>query len=89
MKVKWCVSPIDVLPTGCQFFSRHRLLSNRIDQLDKADGPLISEAYIYLLGAQCLVSLSDGLTGYNFFSTTPSRSKNHGFNRARACTGPT
>ena len=37
-----------------------------IDQLDKADAPLIPEAYIYLLGVQCLVSLSDGLAGYAF-----------------------
>ncbi len=35
-----------------------------IDQLDKADAPPIPDAYIYLLGAQCLVSLSDGLAGY-------------------------
>ena len=42
------------------------LLSVSIDQLDKADAPLIPEAYIYLLGVQCLVSLSDGLAGYTF-----------------------
>ena len=41
-------------------------LSVSIDQLDKADAPLIPEAYIYLLGVQCLVSLSDGLAGYTF-----------------------
>ncbi|KAI0268497.1 hypothetical protein BGY98DRAFT_1019092, partial [Russula aff. rugulosa BPL654] len=35
-----------------------------IDQLDRADVPLIPEAYIYLLGVQYLVSLSNGLTGY-------------------------
>ncbi|KAF8267460.1 hypothetical protein EI94DRAFT_1730637 [Lactarius quietus] len=35
-----------------------------IDQLDKADAPPIPDAYIYLLGVQCLVSLSDGLAGY-------------------------
>ena len=37
-----------------------------IDQLDKADAPPIPEAYIYLLGVQCLVSLSDGLAVYVF-----------------------
>ena len=42
------------------------LLFVSIDQLDKADAPLIPEAYIYLLGMQCLVSLSDGLAGYIF-----------------------
>ncbi|KAI0264545.1 hypothetical protein BGY98DRAFT_1040842, partial [Russula aff. rugulosa BPL654] len=35
-----------------------------IDQLDRADAPLIPEAYTYLLCVQYLVSLSDGLTGY-------------------------
>ena len=35
-----------------------------IDQLDKTDAPPIPEAYIYLLGVQCLVSLCDGLAGY-------------------------
>jgi hypothetical protein len=51
---------------GLPTFSLHRLLPISIDQLDKADAPLISEAYIYLLGVQYLVSLSDGLTGYSF-----------------------
>ena len=46
-------------------FCRSRL-SVSIAPLDKADAPLILEAYIYLLSVQCLVSLSDGLTGYNF-----------------------
>ncbi|KAH9953498.1 hypothetical protein BC827DRAFT_1159217 [Russula dissimulans] len=32
--------------------------------LDKADAPPIPEAYIYLLGMEFLVSLSDGLAGY-------------------------
>lgn len=31
-----------------------------IDQLDKADAPPIPEAYIYMLGLQCLVSISEG-----------------------------
>ena len=35
-----------------------------IDQLDKTDALPIPEAYIYLLGVQCLVSLCDGLAGY-------------------------
>ena len=47
-------------------FSCDCLLSVSIDQLDKTDVPLIPEAYIYLLGVQCLVSLSDGLAGYTF-----------------------
>ncbi|KAH9955055.1 hypothetical protein BC827DRAFT_1262095 [Russula dissimulans] len=33
-------------------------------KLDNANGPPIPEAYIYLLGVQCIVSLSDGLAGY-------------------------
>jgi len=40
------------------------ILSHSIDQLDKTDAPPIPEAYIYLLGVQCLVSLCDGLAGY-------------------------
>jgi hypothetical protein len=48
------------LPT----FSRHHHLSINIDQLDKTDTPLIPDAYIYLLGVQCLISIVDGLTGY-------------------------
>ena len=51
---------------GLPTFSLHRLLPISIDQLDKADAPLISKTYIYLLGVQYLVSLSDGLTGYSF-----------------------
>jgi hypothetical protein len=50
----------DKLPT----VSRYCLLSVSIDQLDKADAPLIPEAFIYLLGVACLVSLSDGLARY-------------------------
>ncbi|TFY51708.1 hypothetical protein EVG20_g10873, partial [Dentipellis fragilis] len=35
-----------------------------IDQLDKADAPPIPEAYIYLLGVQCIVSLCEGFAAY-------------------------
>lgn len=35
-----------------------------IDQLDKADAPPIPEAYIYLLGLQCIASLCDGFATY-------------------------
>jgi hypothetical protein len=52
----------DGLPT----LSRHCLLSVSIDQLDKVDAPLIPEAFICLLGVQCLVSLADGLARYTF-----------------------
>jgi hypothetical protein len=58
-------------------------LSVSIDQLDKADAPLIPLAYIYLIGVQCLISLSDGLVGYTF-PLSPSWSKNH----PRAQLGP-
>ncbi|KAG8789976.1 hypothetical protein FRC12_013030, partial [Ceratobasidium sp. 428] len=33
-----------------------------IDQLDKADSPIIPETYIYLLSLQCFVSLAESLT---------------------------
>lgn len=39
-------------------------LENSIDQLDKADSPPIPEAYIYLLGVQCLVSLCEGFASF-------------------------
>jgi hypothetical protein len=73
----------DKLPT----FPRYCLLSLSIDQLDKADAPLIPEAYIYLLGVQCLVSLSDGLAGYAFplFNTLAVQKPP----AERACTGRT
>ncbi|KAI0824392.1 hypothetical protein BC628DRAFT_1379334 [Trametes gibbosa] len=35
-----------------------------IDQLDKADSPPIPEAYLYLLGVQCLVSLCEGFATF-------------------------
>ncbi|KAF7985483.1 hypothetical protein HWV62_5261 [Athelia sp. TMB] len=35
-----------------------------IDQLDKADSPPIPEAYIYLLGVQCIVSLCEGFAAF-------------------------
>ncbi|KAL0948488.1 hypothetical protein HGRIS_011055 [Hohenbuehelia grisea] len=38
-----------------------------IDQLDKADSPPIPDTYIYLLGVQCFVSLSEGFASF----TTP------------------
>ncbi|KAL6306601.1 hypothetical protein BKA93DRAFT_729312 [Sparassis latifolia] len=38
-----------------------------IDQLDKADSPVIPEPYIYLLGVQCLVALCEGFASL----TTP------------------
>jgi hypothetical protein len=47
-------------------FSNHCLHFVSIDQLDKADAPLIPEAYICLLDVQSLVLLSDGLAKYTF-----------------------
>ncbi|KAG8863454.1 hypothetical protein FRB96_008194 [Tulasnella sp. 330] len=35
-----------------------------IDQLDKADSPIIPESYVYLLALQCLVSISEGMAAY-------------------------
>lgn len=42
----------------------HSQYGSSIDQLDKADSPPIPEAYIYLLGVQCLVSLCDGFGSF-------------------------
>ena len=65
MKVQWCVSPIDVLPTGCQpfpFIVFSLLVSISTIGLMR----LSSQRSTYLLGVQYLVSLSDCLTGYSF-----------------------
>ncbi|KAH9917524.1 uncharacterized protein B0H18DRAFT_1123603, partial [Fomitopsis serialis] len=35
-----------------------------IDQLDKADSPVIPESYVYLLGLQCLVALCEGFASF-------------------------
>ncbi|KAG8975493.1 hypothetical protein FRC05_005562 [Tulasnella sp. 425] len=37
-----------------------------IDQLDKADSPIIPESYIYLLALQCLVSICEGFASFTF-----------------------
>jgi len=64
--------------------------SNESAMLDNAHALLILEAYIYLLGVQCL-SLSDGLVGYTFplynaltVQTPPADST-----KVRACSKPT
>ena len=56
MKFRWCVPPINVLQTGFQPFpdAAFFLLASASNQLDKADPPPISEAYIYL-GVQFVV----------------------------------
>ncbi|KAG6333293.1 hypothetical protein ID866_5795 [Astraeus odoratus] len=36
-----------------------------IDQLDKADSPMIPETYIYLLAVQCIVSLCEGFASFS------------------------
>jgi hypothetical protein len=56
MKVQWCVSltnihSADELPT----FSRPCIFSVSIDQLDKADSPLMLEAYEYLVSSTSCV----------------------------------
>jgi hypothetical protein len=66
IKLQWCASPINVLHTGYQpfsvivFFLLASISSTR--QMRRSS----RRAYIYLLGVQCLVSLSDGLAGYTF-----------------------
>ncbi|KIM30394.1 hypothetical protein M408DRAFT_21910 [Serendipita vermifera MAFF 305830] len=46
-----------------------------IDQLDKADAPMIPEGYIYVLGLQCLVSIAEGFasTALPAFTSLTSR----------------
>ena len=73
-------------------FSRQGVfLSVSIGQLRKADAPLIPEVCIYLLGVQCLISLSGGLPGTlslsnNIFLVQKPHTESTG---ACACTGPT
>ncbi|KAI5120993.1 hypothetical protein M0805_000454 [Coniferiporia weirii] len=58
-----------------------------IDQLDKAEAPPIPEAYIYLLGLQCLVSISEGFASVTlplFNSIVVQRSRAAGENTIRA-----
>src|ERR1700680_1449127 len=64
MRVQWCVSPTNILPTIFQLFCRP--LSVSIDKLDNADPPPIQETHIYPLGIQFLISLSDGFASYPF-----------------------
>ena len=66
------------------------LLPISIDQLDTADAPLIPEAYIYLLGVQYLVLLSDGLTGYSFplYNTVVVQNLPTGSTETVRATGP-
>ena len=73
VQTAWCVSPTNILPTGCQPFPDSALFLLASNQRDKADSPFIREAHIYLLGVQCLVSLPDGLAGcaYPFYRTLP------------------
>jgi hypothetical protein len=75
MKVQWCVFPIEVMPISCQpslvtvllFFN-----SVNIDQLDKADAPLIPEAYIYLFGVHASSHFPTVSQGILSLSITPS-----------------
>ncbi|KAH8111570.1 hypothetical protein DFH11DRAFT_1791651 [Phellopilus nigrolimitatus] len=58
-----------------------------IDQLDKADAPPIPESYIYLLGLQCLVSISEGFASLTlplFNAIVVQRSRAAGENTIRA-----
>jgi hypothetical protein len=74
IKVQWCVSK----STFCQQAANVFLsFSISIDELDKADAPLISEASVHLLGVQYPVSFSNGFTGYTFPLQHPRSPKNH------------
>ena len=41
------------------------LFITSIDQLDKADAPIIPESYIYLLAVQCIISLCEGFASFS------------------------
>jgi hypothetical protein len=63
IKVQWCVSRSTFCRQGANLFPSFYI---SIDELDKADAPLIPEASIHLLGVQYPVSFPNGLTGYTF-----------------------
>jgi len=52
--------------------------------------PLIPEAYIYLSGVQCPVSLSDGLAGYSFplYNTLTVQNPSTGSTELMCAPGP-
>ena len=86
IKVQWCVSRSTFCRQAANFFPS---FSISIDELDKADAPLIPEASIHLLGVQYPVSFLNGLTGYTFFLQHPRSPKNHTqVKTERAGTGP-
>ena len=58
MKVKWC----GLLSLSSSEPSSPIPSSHRIEQLDKTDARPIPEAYIYLLGVHCPVSIYNGLS---------------------------
>jgi len=57
MKLQWYRSSLIFL-LSCLFITS-------IDQLDKADAPIIPESYIYLLGVQCIISLCEGFASFS------------------------
>jgi hypothetical protein len=90
MKVQWCVSPIDVLPTSCQpfpvtvFFLLASISSTR--QMRRSS----RRRTYFSLACNASSHSPTASRGIPSLSTTPSRSKpTRGFNRACACTGPT
>ena len=58
MKLQWCRSSLIFLLLSC-------LIITSIDQLDKADAASIPESYIYLLAAQCIISLREGFASFS------------------------
>ena len=57
MKLQWCCCFL--------FFLLSRLLITSIDQLDKADAPIIPKSQIYLLAAQCIIPLCEGFAPFS------------------------
>ncbi|KAI0262501.1 hypothetical protein BGY98DRAFT_1182263, partial [Russula aff. rugulosa BPL654] len=73
----------NVVRIGCQPFP---VIVFSVDELDKADAPLIPEAYICLLDVQFLVPLSEGRISFHPLQHARGPKATRGFNRARPCT---
>lgn len=63
MKLQWYET---FLPSLGLLANASIIVTDSIDQLDKADSPIIPESYIYLLALQCLVSICEGFASFTF-----------------------
>ncbi|CAH7668461.1 hypothetical protein PPACK8108_LOCUS2972 [Phakopsora pachyrhizi] len=60
-------APLVGVPQGGLTLGNAAMKVQCIDQLDKAEAPVIPETYVYLLSLQCLSSVAEGFAGYALF----------------------